>query len=166
MSLPNLESTSKTVETNEIDVFGPRIRFLTALSDRDGDYCLIKGTVPAGVVVPIHSHPERETFCVLEGEVQALWEDHWITLGDGDVLDVPGGLEHGWRNVTGAPVSQLVVVPMRLGRFFRDIGRPAATVPLGPPTLKDIERLVEIAQRYGYWTGSPADNAAVGLSFG
>ena len=53
-------------------VLGPRIQFLTALSENDDDYCLIKGTVPAGVVVPLHSHAERETFYVVGGEIQGL----------------------------------------------------------------------------------------------
>ena len=166
MSVAHLKTASKVTDTEILDVLGPRIQFLTALSDNDDDYCLIKGTIPSGVVVPVHSHAERETFYVLGGEIQALWKDHWITLGAGDVLDVPGGLKHGWRNVSGAPASQLLVVPMRLGRFFRDIGRAAATIPPGPPKPEDLERLVEIAHRYGYWTGGPADNAAIGISFG
>lgn len=114
--------------------------------------------------MPVHSHAERETFYVLGGDIQLLWEDHWITLGAGDVLDVPSGLKHGWRNVSGAPVSQLLVVPMRLARFLRDIGRPAAMIAPGPPKPEDLERLFEVAQRYGYWLGTPADNAAVGIS--
>ena len=73
-----------------VDVLGPRLQFLTALSDDDHDYCLNKGSVPPGVVVPLHSHPEREKFYVLEGEVEGLWKDRWITLGGGDPFDVPG----------------------------------------------------------------------------
>ena len=102
----------------------------------------------------------------LEGEVQGLWEDHWITLGGGDVFDVPGGLKHGWRNVSGASVSLLFVVPMRLGRFFCDIGRPVTMASQSAPGPADFQHLLEIAHAYGYWLGSPADNAAVGLSFG
>ena len=55
---------------------------------------------------------------------------------------------------------------MRLGRFLRDIGRPAATVEPGPPKPEDFQLLLETAQAYGYWLGSPADNAAVGISLG
>jgi hypothetical protein len=51
MLLASLESTSKTA-SEVLDVLGPRIQFLTALSDNDQDYCLIRGTVPVGVVVP------------------------------------------------------------------------------------------------------------------
>jgi len=63
-------------------------------------------------------------------------------------------------------VSLLFVTTMRMGRFFRDIGRPAATAPPGPPTPADLQRFAEIAHRYGHWRGSLSDNAAVGISFG
>ena len=47
MSLASLKTTSEKVDTGEIlDVLGPRIQFLTALSDNDNDYCLSKGSVP------------------------------------------------------------------------------------------------------------------------
>jgi mannose-6-phosphate isomerase-like protein (cupin superfamily) len=160
MSLASLKTTSEKVDTSEIlDVLGPRIQFLTPSS-------LIRGIVPAGVVVPLHSHPERETFYVLEGQVEGLRKDRWITLGIGDPFDVPGGLKHGWRNLSNASASMLVVVAMRLGRFFRDIGRPVAMASQDAPKPADFQRLFEIATTYGYWLGSPADNAAVGLSVG
>ena len=167
MSLPNLKATLSKADSNEIfDVFGPLVQFLTGVSDSNADYCLMRGTVPAGVVVPLHSHAERETFYVLEGEVQALWEDHWITLGAGDIFDVPGDLKHGWRNVSSASMSLLFVVPMRLGRFFRDIGRPVTVNSQSAPGPADFQRLLKIAHGYGCWLGSPADNAAAGLSLG
>jgi hypothetical protein len=78
MSLATLKTTSEKVHTGEIlDVLGPRLQFLTALLDNDNDYCLIKGSVPPGVVVSLHNHPERETFYVLEGEVEVLWKNRW-----------------------------------------------------------------------------------------
>ena len=91
MLLSELTETNEAGTNEILDVLGPRIQFLTALSSADDDFCLFRGTVPAGVVVPLHSHSERETFYVLEGETQGLWEDRWITLVPGDVFDVPGG---------------------------------------------------------------------------
>jgi len=167
MSIESLKTPSNKADTSELlDLLGPRIQFLTPLSDDDDEYCLIRATAPAGAVVPVHSHNERETFYVLEGEIEGLWEDHWITLAAGEVFDVPGGLKHGWRNTSGASVSALVVVPMRLGRALREIGRPAETASQGAPKPEDLQRLLEIMGAYGYWLGSPADNAAVGISFG
>jgi len=161
VSFPN-----KVDDTEIFDLFGPRIQFLTPLSDSDGDYCLIRGTLPAGAVVPLHSHTERETFHVLEGEIEGYLEDHWTTLNVGEVFDVPGGLKHGWRNPSRASALVLIVVPMRLGRFLREIGRPLATVEPGPPMPGDLQRFVELAHVYGYWLGSAADNAAAGLPSG
>jgi quercetin dioxygenase-like cupin family protein len=167
MSISDLAAMPKEAGSGQtLDVLGPKIQHLTALSDADDGYCLIRSIFPAGVVVPIHSHADRETFYILEGELQGLREDRWRTLAGGDVFDVPGNVKHGWRNLSGAPVSLLFVTTMRMGRFFRDIGRPAATVPPGPPNPADLERFFEIAHRYGYWLGGPEDNAAVGLSLG
>jgi hypothetical protein len=118
------------------------------------------------VVVPIHSHADRETFFILEGELQGLWEDRWTTVGVGGVFDIPGGIRHAWRNGSGGPASLLVVTTMKMGRFFHDIGRPLGTFPPGPPTPAELQRFVELSHAYGYWLGSPADNAAVGISLG
>lgn len=153
--------------TDEIfDVLGARIQFLTALSNVDDDFCVARGVLPPGMVVPVHSHAERETFYVLDGEIQAMRDDRWITLSRNDIFDVPGGLRHAWRNVSDIPASTLFVVPMRLARFFRDAGRPLATVKPGPPTPEEIQRFLELTHAYGYWVGGPADNAAIGLSLG
>jgi len=149
-----------------LDVLGPRLQHLTALSHGDEEYCLIRSLVPAGVVVPIHSHADRETFYIIHGELQGLRSDRWVSLVDGDVFDVPGDVRHAFRNQSGAPVSLLLVTTMRMGRFFRDVGRPVARVPAGPPMPADRQRLFEIAHRYGHWLGSPADNAAVGTTLG
>jgi hypothetical protein len=41
MSIASLMTTSEKADTGEIlDVFGPRIQFLTALWDNDQEYCL------------------------------------------------------------------------------------------------------------------------------
>ena len=168
-NMPTSDLATASQEPNPgefLDVLGPRIQHLTALSGADDGYCLFRGIFPAGAIVPIHSHADRETFYILDGELQGLRGDCWVRLVGGDVFDVPGDLRHGFRNLSGAPVSLLFVTTMRMGRFFRDIGRPAATVPAGPPTPADLQRLFEIAHRYGHWLGSAADNAAVGITLG
>ena len=163
MSHPDLAAISRKAGANRtLDVLGPRIAFLTALSDADDEYCLIASSFPAGVVVPVHSHVDRETFWVLEGEIQGLWDERWITLTAGGVLDIPGHIKHAWRNPSDAAVSLLIVTTNRLGRFLRDVGRPVATVGADVPTPAEIQRLFDTAR--AYWTGSPADKAAVGIS--
>ena len=45
-----------------LDVLGPTVEFLVLPSERAGDYCVIRGSIPPGVSVPLHSHPDNETF--------------------------------------------------------------------------------------------------------
>jgi anti-sigma factor ChrR (cupin superfamily) len=52
--------------------------------------CVIKGTIPPGGSVPIHSHQAIEVFYVLSGNVEVLSEKygktHWIAAGPGDFI--------------------------------------------------------------------------------
>jgi hypothetical protein len=47
------------------------------------------------------------------------------------------------------------VVPMRLGRFFRDIGRPVTMASQSAPGPADFQRLLEIAHTYGFCRWPP-----------
>jgi hypothetical protein len=59
----------RTVET--IDVLGPTIQFLTSPDDGDDAPCVMRGTVPPDVVVPLHSHADPETFSRCRGSSRA-----------------------------------------------------------------------------------------------
>jgi quercetin dioxygenase-like cupin family protein len=56
------------------------------------------------VMVPLHSHADRETFYILSGEMQGYDGDAgaWRTLRAGDVFDVTDGLRHAWHNASDA----------------------------------------------------------------
>ena len=55
-----------------IDVLGPVVEYLTAPGAVDAEPCVMRGTIPPGVVVPMHSHPDPETFLPLSGELEGL----------------------------------------------------------------------------------------------
>ena len=76
-----------------------------------------------------------------------MQDESWITLVRNDTFDVPGGLKHAWRNIADRPASVVVVVPMRLARFLREIARPLATVKPGAPTPDEIQRFLHIRMR-------------------
>jgi quercetin dioxygenase-like cupin family protein len=159
--------TDKDVQTSEaeaLDLLGPTIQHLTPLSDENDAYCVLKGTIAPGVVVPIHSHADRETFYILAGHLQALKDDSWDTFRAGDVFDVPGGMKHALRNASDESVSILIVTTMALARFFRQVGRPIANVPPAPPSSEVLQRFARASLGEGHWLGSVADNAAVGIA--
>jgi quercetin dioxygenase-like cupin family protein len=149
-----------------LDVLGPTLEFLSPPTE-GAAYCILRGTIPPGGCVPLHSHPDPEGFFVLSGAVQVLAERgdglQWLDVVEGDFIDIPGGAKHAFRNASGGPVVQLITTTSPLGRFFQEIGRPVTGVPMPPPTPHDIERFTRAAARYGYWLGSPEENAAAGI---
>jgi quercetin dioxygenase-like cupin family protein len=154
----------ETVE--RLDVLGPVVEFLTPATEDDGAPCLLRGTIPPGGIVPLHPHPEPETFVALDGGIEGLVDvadgGTWRSLDPGDVLHVPPDARHAWRNRAGRPGATLLVTRERIARFFREIGAPVG--PGRPPSREAIERFLAVADRYGYWNATPEENAAVGLT--
>jgi quercetin dioxygenase-like cupin family protein len=131
-------------------------------------YCVTRGTLPAGVSVPLHSHGDAESFYVLSGEAEALVQTEggleWHALKPGDFIHISGGTKHAWRNVSREPMVTLITCTAKLGRALREMGQLTHEGGKRTPTPADTQRLVEISERYGYWLGNRGENAAVGIS--
>ncbi|MBO0694511.1 MAG: cupin domain-containing protein [Verrucomicrobia bacterium] len=151
-----------------LDVLGPTVEFLVLPSEDDARYCVLKGTIPPGVSVPLHSHPDDESFLLASGRVHALQERkdgfEWTNMNMGDFRHVSQGVRHAWKNQSNEPAIAIIVTTARLGRFFQEIGRPvvAGTNP-EPPSLVDVQRFAKVAACYNHWLASPEENAAVGI---
>lgn len=152
-----------------LDAMGPTIQFLTRPDEEGGAPCVMRGTIPPGVIVPLHSHPDPETFLMISGELEGLThpaEAHeWVRIGPGDVFHVPSGARHAVRNRSPEPALSIVVSTPKLGRFLREIGTPvvAGAQPSGPPSGEAIRHFLATAERYGYWNATPQENAQIGL---
>ena len=116
--------------------------------------------------MPLHSHDATEVFFLLSGTKQVLTlgsgPAEWVDVRAGDYVHVPRGTRHAHRNVSDEPLIELVITTARLGNWFEEVGTPATSAPR-PPAADDLERFLAASNRYGYWLGSPEDNAAVGL---
>ncbi|WP_293349289.1 cupin domain-containing protein [Mycobacterium sp.] len=149
-----------------MDVFGPTVEFISGPDDPAADFCVMRGVVPPGVVVPLHSHDDDEDFLILAGTQQVLVEDAhglgWRDLHAGDYVHIPGGIVHAHRNVSDEPVVDLIITSTRLGRFFRELARPDVGMR-GPLTPEDLGQLIALSAKYGYVLGTPEQNAAVGI---
>jgi quercetin dioxygenase-like cupin family protein len=159
-------------EVPALDVLGPTIQYLTPPQGDDRQPCVMQGTIPPGVIVPLHSHPDPETFLMRRGRLEALTPTadgvEWTPIGPGEIFHVPGNAKHAWRNPATEPAVTIIVSTIKIGRFFGEVGTPAG--PSGattwPPTEPAIRHFLETAERYGYWNATPAENAAVGLQLG
>jgi quercetin dioxygenase-like cupin family protein len=153
-----------------IELFGPTLEFLTSPEDEHSDFCVLKGTIPPNVYVPLHSHADTEDFFVMSGTVDCLRHDtqeeksyNWIGAKAGDFIHVPSGTKHAWRNVSSEPVVSLIITTKRLGRFFQETGRPESDARK-PVTPEDLARFAAVSARYGYWNATPEENASVGIN--
>ncbi|RVB75357.1 MULTISPECIES: cupin domain-containing protein [unclassified Mesorhizobium] len=156
----------RNVET--LDVLGPVVQFLTA--PRDGEPCVMRGTIPPGVTVPLHSHADPETFIQISGEIEGLSQSPkgfvWVSIRPGDIFHVPGGAKHAFRNLSTEAAVMILVSTSRIGRFFREVGKPTAgeSRHSDPPSAEAVQHFLKTAAAYGYWNATPEENASVGLS--
>jgi quercetin dioxygenase-like cupin family protein len=70
------ERTAHLVDARDaetLDVLGPTIQLLTSPEDESAP-CVMRGTIPPDVSVPLHSHPDPETLLLVSGEVEGLAE--------------------------------------------------------------------------------------------
>jgi quercetin dioxygenase-like cupin family protein len=152
-----------------LDVFGPSIAFLVAPQSSDEAPCVMRGTIPSGVSVPLHSHAGIESFFIQSGKVEVFSDEggkpHWITAGPGEFIEVPDNAKHAFRNASSDPVVQLIITTSKLGHFFQEIGRPLiAGKSISPPSSDEIQRFVKIAGRHSYWLATPEENAGIGIT--
>ncbi|HVJ55501.1 MAG TPA: cupin domain-containing protein [Aliidongia sp.] len=163
-----------TGQLESFDVLGAKIEFMTVpgLGEPDDFPCVMHGVLAPGIVVPLHSHADPETFILRSGSLEGLSlagaEARWLRLAPGDVFHVPSHAKHAFRNFSDEPALITVVSTNRIGRFFREIGRPmpADARPLFPPAPETSAAFLRSVEKYGYWNASPAENAAVGLVLG
>ena len=122
--------TSKMV----LDVLGPTVEFLTPPAAAHDDFCVMRGVIPPGVAVPLHSHDATEVFYVLSGTKQVLTLDggpaEWVDVRAGDYVHVPRRTRHAHRNVSGEPLIELV---------HGGITRDRALVDDAPAGIQQVE---------------------------
>lgn len=97
-----------------------------------GAFSIVETINAPGKGPPRHRHPEAEIFRVLEGRYLYEMDGRRFYAEAGDVVSIPGGVEHGFVNVTDAPARQYIVIAPALDAvaFFTEL---AATMRDGLP---------------------------------
>ena len=121
--------------------------------DTGGAFALSELTAHTEFGPPPHVHNnEDESYYVLEGELEFIDDGHAFTAGPGSFVYLPRGRLHVHRNAGETPARALVLVaPAGVERFIEEAGEPAAdtsSVP-PPPEMPQLQRIVEIASKYG-----------------
>src|ERR1700722_1422713 len=170
----NITSENKTgtisgVEEHTFIVAGVLLHFLSTPEQIYDEISVMRGTVPSGVVIPLHSHADPEIFYVLNGSLEVFQDEGpspgWQTVNAGEVVTIPGNVRHALRNTSPSPLTSIIVSKQELYSFFRELARPFdPNGPPAPPTPEEIQQLFSVAEQFEYWLASPEENAAIGIS--
>jgi Cupin domain len=128
---------------------GTPARLKLAGEQTDGRFALWEGLRPHGAAPPLHSHPQDETFYVLEGEVTAWIVDpdlatddrdppDWVRTcaqcgGAGLVAFASGGTPHTFRVETDTARMLFLSTPAGIEEYVRALSEPALWPWLQPP---------------------------------
>jgi quercetin dioxygenase-like cupin family protein len=155
-------------DCSSLEVLGASMQFLVGPRPGDESPCILKGTIPSGVTIPMHSHDVVEIFFVLYGNIEVLIEEsgnmHWVEASAGNLIEIPSNIKHAVRNRSEHPVITLLFTTSKHGRYFQEIGRSVASgESVGSPAANEIQHFLKTAKRYGYWFATPEENTAVGI---
>lgn len=108
-----------------------------------GRFALWEGVFPHGAAPPLHSHPQDETFYVLEGELTAWLVEpagapDWVSTcgrrcGVGSVVFAPGGTPHSFRVESDTARVLVISTPAGIEDMVRGLAEPAGWPWLPPP---------------------------------
>ena len=107
----------RTGQTIENPATGERVTFRQTSADTNGELVVIDVVVePHGAVAAAHVHPsQEERFTVHSGELEMTLQKQTIVARPGDVILVPAGTKHRFRNVGDASASFTCEVRPALG---------------------------------------------------
>jgi quercetin dioxygenase-like cupin family protein len=111
-----------------------------------GRFALIEFLFPRHASPPLHTHPQDESYFVLDGELTLQSGDDRFQLGPGGAAVVPMGVPHTFRVDSESARVLVLSTPAGLERFVRDAGVPATTATLPPddvarPTPEEMEEI-------------------------
>jgi quercetin dioxygenase-like cupin family protein len=114
----------------------------------DGRFALIEFVFPHGASPPLHTHPQDESYVVLEGVLTLQAGDRRFHLEPGATAVVPMGVPHTFRVDSDTARVLVVSTPAGLDRFVRDGSVPASAPTLPPPDTprpspEELERIFD-----------------------
>ena len=138
--------TSSRTEQQTFIVLGVLLQFLCTPEQINDQISVMRGTVPPGVVIPLHSHADPEIFYVLDGSLEVFQAEGpsagWQTVNAGEVVSIPGNVRHALRNTSPSPITSITVSKQELYSFFRELARPFdPNRPPAPPTAEEMQQL-------------------------
>jgi quercetin dioxygenase-like cupin family protein len=112
----------------------------------DGRFALIEFLFPRHASPPEHTHPQDESYVVLDGRLTLKQGDRRLELESGGAAVVQMGVPHTFRVETETARVLVISTPAGLERFVRNGSVPATAPTLPPagtprPSPEELERI-------------------------
>jgi quercetin dioxygenase-like cupin family protein len=112
----------------------------------DGRFALIEFLFPRHSSPPLHTHPQDESYLVLDGLLTVQAGEKRFELDAGAAAVVPMGVPHTFRVDSDTARVLVLSTPAGLDRFVRDGSVPASAPTLPPadaprPSAEELERI-------------------------
>ena len=137
-------------EGTSIWMLGHLMTFKATGAQTGGAFSLVEQVGAPGTGAPPHiHHDEDEFFYILEGEATFMLGDKTIEGREGSFVFLPRGIVHTFQNAGTKPCRMLLgLSPAGFENFFTEMGEPAPSLTLPPPSAPDIEKLMRLAKKY------------------
>jgi mannose-6-phosphate isomerase-like protein (cupin superfamily) len=157
--MTTLEKQLRTIRDGQDTLYlsmTDQFRIKASSADTDEAYTMLEVIVPpAGGPPGLHTHPQQETFYILEGEFAIDTLHNGLPVSEvvhpGDVVNVPGMAPHNYRNIGSLPGRFVSVqVPGGFDRFLLELGVPIndSASPTQLPEPPDMQQIMEICARH------------------
>jgi quercetin dioxygenase-like cupin family protein len=128
-----------------------------------GRFALWEGVLPRGAAPPLHSHPQDETFYVMEGELTAWVGGEPQPCRPGAAVFAPGGVPHTFRVESDTARMLFLSTPAGIEEYVRALAEPARWPWLQPPPdgpRVAAERIAGVERELGIVRHGPPPPAA------
>jgi quercetin dioxygenase-like cupin family protein len=149
-------------EAEDLWFLGTLSRVLLDGEQTGGRFAAIEILFPKGASPPLHSHPQDETFYILDGEATVWIEDRSELCRAGAIVFAPGGTPHSFRVLSDTARMLVLSTPAGIERYVRALSEPAAWPWLQPPPdgpRVSTERLEAVERELGVVRHGPPPQA-------
>lgn len=148
---PALQPTAvKAGEGEAIWWFDCLAEIKATAADTGGLMTIVEITEPPNAGAPWHvHHTGDEGFWILEGDVTIEVGDTTIECHAGDYAFGPRGIPHRYTVGDQGCRMLFILLPGGFEGLVREMGRPAESRSLPPPSEPDFAHVAEVAERYG-----------------
>ncbi len=119
-------------------------------ADTGGLMTIIEITEPPGSEAPLHvHHREDEAFWILAGDVTFEVGDTTVECHAGDYAFGPRDIPHRYTVGPAGCRMLFILTPGGFEGIVREMGRPAQSRTLPPPSEPDFAHVAAVAEKYG-----------------